>query len=328
MGVHAMTAETSANQNTEITQAPSALPAENTAEPTPTAPVPKKPARKRVRKPKPVATETQEQAAADTPSQAPAVTTEAAEIPAKPAPKKRVRKSKKAAKPAETAAKIDIQETADSDAPAAEPAPVKKAATTRKAKPRAKKAVKAKVAVKPLVAQPVIARPIGKVAVAVTARATDTVIRKRPKKVAYHVDDVTGRPILPEGYKPAANEEYMNALHQEYFRQRLQQWRADLVEESRLTIENLRDEVRDIGDEAERATRETENSLELRTRDRYRKLIAKIDSTLKRLDEGDYGYCVDTGEEIGLGRLEVRLTAERTVDAQERWEHLQKQHGE
>ena len=70
--------------------------------------------------------------------------------------------------------------------------------------------------------------------------------------------------------------------------------------------------MRDVGDEAERATRETENSLELRTRDRYRKLINKIDSTLKRIDDGSYGYCVDTGDEIGLERLEARLTAERT----------------
>ena len=86
--------------------------------------------------------------------------------------------------------------------------------------------------------------------------------------------------------------------------------------------------MRDVGDEAERATRETENSLELRTRDRYRKLINKIDSTLKRIDDGSYGYCVDTGDEIGLERMEARLTAERTLDAQERWEHLQKQMGD
>jgi DnaK suppressor protein len=100
---------------------------------------------------------------------------------------------------------------------------------------------------------------------------------------------------------------------------------VELVEESKQTIENLRDEVRDVGDEAERATRETENSLELRTRDRYRKLIGKIDDSLKRIDEGEYGYCVDTGDPIGLDRLEARPTAERTVDAQERWEHRQKQ---
>lgn len=174
----------------------------------------------------------------------------------------------------------------------------------------------------------VASRPTGKVAVAVTARQSAPAPRTKYKVVEYKTDEVTGRPILPPGYKPSPDEEYMNPLQQEYFRQRLLKWRADLVEESKQTIENLREEVRDIGDEAERATRETENSLELRTRDRYRKLIGKIDSTLKRLDAGDYGYCVDTGEDIGLERLEARLTAERTLDAQERWEHLQKQQGE
>ena len=138
----------------------------------------------------------------------------------------------------------------------------------------------------------------------------------------------SGRPIVPQGYKPGADEEYMSPLQLEYFRLRLMNWRNDLVEESKQTIENLKDEVRDVGDEAERATRETENSLELRTRDRYRKLISKIDSTLKRLEVGDYGYCAETGEDIGLDRLEARLTAERTIDAQERWEHMQKQMGD
>jgi len=177
-------------------------------------------------------------------------------------------------------------------------------------------------------AAPAAVRPVGKVAVAVTARSTAPAPRSKYKVVEYKTDEASGRPILPAGYKPTADEEYMSTLQQEYFRQRLLNWRADLVEESKQTIENLRDEVRDIGDEAERATRETENSLELRTRDRYRKLIGKIDSTLKRLEAGDYGYCVDTGEEIGLDRLEARLTAERTIDAQERWEHLQKQQGD
>jgi len=318
-----MTAETSANQSTETTQVLSASPVENTAESS--VPVPKKPVRKRVKK----TAATTAAATADTES-VPAPATEAGETEAKPAPKKRRARTKKAAAPTEGEAQTQVEATqTDTSAAPTEAAPAKKkAATIRKAKPRAKRAVKSKIAVKPLVAQPVIARPIGKVAVAVTARAVAPATRRRAKKVDYQIDEVTGHPILPQGYKPGADEEYMNPLHQEYFRQRLQQWRVDLVEESRLTIENLRDEVRDIGDEAERATRETENSLELRTRDRYRKLIAKIDSTLKRLDEGDYGYCVDTGEEIGLGRLEVRLTAERTVDAQERWEHLQKQHGE
>jgi DnaK suppressor protein len=139
---------------------------------------------------------------------------------------------------------------------------------------------------------------------------------------------VIERVTLPAGYKPTPKEDYMNPYQIEYFRQKLLNWRQELVEESQQTIENLKDEVRDVGDEAERATRETENALELRTRDRYRKLINKIDSTLRRLDEGDYGFCVDTGEPIGLDRLEARPTAERTLDAQERWEHLQRQMGD
>ncbi len=173
-----------------------------------------------------------------------------------------------------------------------------------------------------------IAKPTGKVAVAVTAKSNTPAKPAKYKVVEYKTTRPPAARSCPRATSRRRTKEYMSPLQQEYFRQRLLTWRADLVEESKQTIENLRDEVRDIGDEAERATRETENSLELRTRDRYRKLIGKIDSTLKRLDAGDYGYCVDTGEEIGLERLEARLTAERTIDAQERWEHLQKQQGD
>ena len=120
----------------------------------------------------------------------------------------------------------------------------------------------------------------------------------------------------------------MNAQQQEYFRQKLLAWREELVEESRETISHLQQEVRDVGDEAERATRETENSLELRTRDRYRKLIKKIDQALLRVEEGEYGYCEETGEEIGLARLEARPIATLCLDAQERWELRQKQMGD
>lgn len=133
---------------------------------------------------------------------------------------------------------------------------------------------------------------------------------------------------LPNGYKPNAKEEYMSPRQLQYFRSKLSKWREELVEESRQTIESLRDEVRDVGDEAERATRETENSLELRTRDRYRKLIAKIDKALKRIEEGRYGFCEETDEEIGIDRLEARPIATLSLDAQERWEHRQKQMGD
>ena len=133
---------------------------------------------------------------------------------------------------------------------------------------------------------------------------------------------------LPKGYKPTDKEEYMSPKQLEYFRQKLLHWRDELVEESRETISNLQEEVRDVGDEAERATRETENSLELRTRDRYRKLLKKIDQALMRVDEGEYGYCEETGEEIGLARLEARPIATLCLDAQERWELRQKQMGD
>ncbi|AKS41479.1 RNA polymerase-binding protein DksA [Wenzhouxiangella marina] len=130
---------------------------------------------------------------------------------------------------------------------------------------------------------------------------------------------------LPKGYKPSEDEEYMCPEQLEYFRQKLLDWRNSLIEESQETINNLRGEVRDVGDEAERASRETENSLELRTRDRYRKLLGKIDEALARVDDGSYGYCEETGEEIGLARLEARPNATLCLDAQERWELKQKQ---
>ncbi|TAL95628.1 MAG: RNA polymerase-binding protein DksA [Rhodanobacter sp.] len=133
---------------------------------------------------------------------------------------------------------------------------------------------------------------------------------------------------LPRDYRPSSDEEYMNPRHLAYFRNKLRDWRDQLVEESRQTMDNLREEVRDVGDEAERATRETENSLELRTRDRYRKLISKIDKALRRIEEGSYGFCEETDEEIGIDRLDARPIATLSLDAQERREHLQKQMGD
>ena len=138
----------------------------------------------------------------------------------------------------------------------------------------------------------------------------------------------TKRVRLKKNYKPLKKEKYMCANQLEYFRIKLENWREELVKESRETISNLQHEVRDVGDEAERATRETENSLELRTRDRYRKLISKIEKALTRIEEGEYGYCEETGEEIGLDRLEARPIATLCLDAQERWELRQKQQGE
>lgn len=130
---------------------------------------------------------------------------------------------------------------------------------------------------------------------------------------------------LPPNYRPSPNEEYMGPMHLAYFKRKLEDWRQELILESQETLEHLRTETRDVGDEAERASRESDNILELRTRDRYRKLLHKIQEALKRIEDGSYGYCEETGEEIGIGRLEARPIATLTVDAQERREMFQKQ---
>ncbi len=129
---------------------------------------------------------------------------------------------------------------------------------------------------------------------------------------------------LADGYLPTNKEEYMCDEHIEYFRRRIEQWKEELLKESNETIENLRSEARDISDEAERASRETENTFELRTRDRYRKLLKKVNKALRRIESGDYGYCEETDEEIGLPRLIARPIATMCIDAQERWELKQK----
>ena len=130
---------------------------------------------------------------------------------------------------------------------------------------------------------------------------------------------------LPKNYKPTLKEEYMSERQLAYFRRKLLDWRAELMEESQETIEHLRDiSNQDVGDEVDRASRESDHTLELRTRDRYRKLQAKIDSALKRIEDGTYGYCDDTGEEIGLKRLDARPVATLTLEAQERRESTEK----
>lgn len=130
---------------------------------------------------------------------------------------------------------------------------------------------------------------------------------------------------LPEGYQPSPEEEYMCPEHIEYFRQKLVVWREELMAEAQETLNNLRDKsYQEVGDEADRANRESEHGLELRTRDRYRKLIRKIEKAMERMEDGSYGYCEDTGDEIGLGRLEARPIATLSIDAQERREMKEK----
>ncbi len=132
--------------------------------------------------------------------------------------------------------------------------------------------------------------------------------------------------FLPDDYSPAEDEPFMNERQLEYFRHKLLAWRNDLLAGSRDTIEGLQDGTRAIPDVADRASEETDRSLELRTRDRQRKLVAKIDQALRRIDEGEYGYCSVTGEPISLMRLSARPIATMTLEAQERHERREKVH--
>lgn len=129
---------------------------------------------------------------------------------------------------------------------------------------------------------------------------------------------------LPEGYTPSENEEYMSPMQLEYFRRKLLAWRDELMQESDSTINHLREENWQEPDINDRATLESDAALELRTRDRYRKLINKIDKALKSISDGTYGYCEETGDEIGLRRLEARPIATLTIEAQERHERLER----
>ena len=129
---------------------------------------------------------------------------------------------------------------------------------------------------------------------------------------------------LPKGYMPSEQEPFMNERQREYFRRKLVGWKEDILRESRETIQNLQSEVTPNADLADRAATEAERQLELRTRDRQRKLIAKIDSALRRLEDGSYGFCEETGEPISLKRLDARPIATLSIEAQERHERREK----
>ena len=130
--------------------------------------------------------------------------------------------------------------------------------------------------------------------------------------------------VLPEGYQPSDSEEFMGPRQRAYFLAKLKAWKEAIVGESRATMAQLQVDSLREPDVTDRASSETDWSIELRTRDRQRKLIAKIDAALRRIDEGEYGYCEVTGEPISLARLEARPVATMTVEAQERHERQEK----
>jgi DnaK suppressor protein len=167
------------------------------------------------------------------------------------------------------------------------------------------------------------AKPAAKPPVKMAAKSASPV--KAPAKPAAPKRDY--KPAkLPAGYKPTLSEPYMNPMQMEYFRQKLLTWRKELMDESRETLDHLHEENWHQADIADRASLETEAGVELRTRNRYLKLISKIDAAIARIETGDYGYCEETGEPIGLKRLEARPVATLSIEAQERHEKEEKQY--
>jgi DnaK suppressor protein len=132
--------------------------------------------------------------------------------------------------------------------------------------------------------------------------------------------------FLPEDYRPAEDEPFMNERQVEYFRRKLIAWKEDLLEDSRDTVEGLQENTRNIPDVADRASEETDRALALRARDRQRQLVAKLDAARRRIDEAEYGYCEVTGEPISLKRLDARPIATMSLEAQERHERREKVH--
>ena len=132
--------------------------------------------------------------------------------------------------------------------------------------------------------------------------------------------------FLPEDYMPAEDEPFMNDRQMEYFRRKLINWKNSILDESAVTIESMKGTTRNIPDISDRASEETDRALELRTRDRERKLIGKIESALRRLENGEYGYCEETGDPISLKRLDARPIATFSLEAQERHERREKVH--
>lgn len=228
----------------------------------------------------------------------------AKKAPAKKAAAKKTPAKKTAAKKS-AAKKVPVKKAAAKKAPAKK-APAKKA-------PAKKAAAKKVVAKKAPVKKAATKKAPAKKAVAKKAPAKKSAAKKAPAKLARAVGQIQKFDDF-KPYKPGRGESYMNDEQLEHFRGILLTWRGELVDEVTRTVSHMKDEAANFPDPADRATQEEEFSLELRTRDRERKLIKKIDSTLDRLQNDDYGYCDACGIEIGIQRLEARPTATLCID--------------
>jgi DnaK suppressor protein len=222
--------------------------------------------------------------------------------------------------------------------PSAKPAKAAKTVSEKVAKPAARTAAKPAAAATP---KPVIAKEKAvprKTSTAAAKPAEKPVAKSKPAPQPAPVTeadaDMDMNPSLLSGprnvqpYQLRKGEEYMSKEQLEHFRTILSSWKQDLMQEVDRTVLHMKDEAANFPDPNDRATQESEFSLELRTRDRERKLIRKIDEALKRIEDGSYGFCLETGEPIGVKRLEARPVATLSVEAQERRERREKQFGD
>jgi DnaK suppressor protein len=244
-------------------------------------------------------------------------------IKKKPAAKKPAAKPAKAKKPAKPAKAAKPPAKPVKPVKAAKPAPKAKAAPPAKAKPVAKPAV-GKAAAKPVAKPAAVKKP----PVAEKVSLKDRIKEKIHMKPKEKIDPSVVGDILPPKYDPRKDKgEFMNPVMLEYFRRKLIGWREELVRESSETIHNtLQNTELQKPDLADRASAETDHALELRTRDRERKLISKINEALLRVEDGTYGYCEETGEPIQVARLDARPVATLTIEAQERHERMERTH--
>jgi DnaK suppressor protein len=217
--------------------------------------------------------------------------------------------------------------------PSGKPATARKTVSARPAKPAAKTAAKGKAAArKPVAAKAPprpAARPGHRAKPAAPAQAiVQPVAAQDEAEVLEAGASLLAGPRNVQPYVPRKGEEYMSKEQLEHFRTILSNWKQDLMQEVDRTMLHMKDEAANFPDPNDRATQESEFSLELRTRDRERKLIRKIDEALKRIEDGSYGFCLETGEPIGVKRLEARPVATLSVEAQERRERREKQFGD
>lgn len=221
---------------------------------------------------------------------------------------KRSAKKKPAAKPVKAAAKKILLKSPPAKA-AKSAAPI--------AKSNGKSAGPTRAAVQAKAAAAAKAAPAPKAAPKAMAAAAAKPV---PKKKSPKLSEI----VLPPGYMPSESEPFMNEKHRVYFRNKLTNWKEEIIKQNRETLDALHDDTAQHADLADRATSETDRALELRARDRQRKLIAKIDSALARIEDGTYGYCEETGEPIGLRRLDARPIATLSLEAQERHERRER----